>query len=95
MIGQGVQFERVRRITGYLTGDTNGWNEAKKAELKDRTVNTVQKFKCIKGMSHPNLGVMFKKGKVYELSEDRGDEITLGGWNIYKHFLETNFEEVK
>ena len=31
-----VMFERIRRITGYLTGNTNTWNEAKKAELEDR-----------------------------------------------------------
>ena len=32
-----VKFERIRRITGYLTGDTKTWNNAKKAELRDRT----------------------------------------------------------
>lgn len=31
-----VRFERIRRITGYLTGDVNSWNDAKTAELKDR-----------------------------------------------------------
>ncbi len=31
-----VEFERVRRITGYLTGDTRTWNNAKQAELRDR-----------------------------------------------------------
>lgn len=31
-----VKIERVRRITGYLTGTTDRWNNAKKAELKDR-----------------------------------------------------------
>lgn len=29
-------FERIRRITGYLVGTTDRWNNAKKAELKDR-----------------------------------------------------------
>lgn len=29
-------FERVRRITGYLVGDTARWNSAKQAELRDR-----------------------------------------------------------
>ena len=32
-----ISFERIRRITGYLTGDTKTWNNAKKAELNDRT----------------------------------------------------------
>ena len=36
MVGQGIKFERIRRITGYLTGDVRTWNDAKKAELKDR-----------------------------------------------------------
>lgn len=31
-----VPFERIRRITGYLTGDMSTWNDAKKAEEKDR-----------------------------------------------------------
>ncbi len=31
-----VPFERIRRITGYLVGTTDRWNNAKKAELKDR-----------------------------------------------------------
>lgn len=34
--GSGVRFERLRRITGYLVGDTNRWNNAKFAELNDR-----------------------------------------------------------
>ena len=35
-LGKGVKFERVRRITGYLVGNTDTWCNAKKAELKDR-----------------------------------------------------------
>ena len=31
-----VDFERIRRITGYLVGTTGRWNNAKKNELKDR-----------------------------------------------------------
>lgn len=31
-----AQFERIRRITGYLVGTVDRWNDAKKAELKDR-----------------------------------------------------------
>ena len=29
-------FDRIRRITGYLVGDTKYWNNAKKAEERDR-----------------------------------------------------------
>lgn len=34
--GKGVGFERIRRITGYLTGNLNTWNSAKRQEEKDR-----------------------------------------------------------
>lgn len=35
-MGQGVKFERIRRITGYLVGTLDRWNNAKKAEEHDR-----------------------------------------------------------
>ena len=28
--GKGVRFERIRRITGYLVGTVDRWNDAKK-----------------------------------------------------------------
>ena len=31
-----VSVERIRRITGYLTGSVLRWNSAKQSELKDR-----------------------------------------------------------
>ena len=31
-----IPFERIRRITGYLTGDLTSWNDAKKSEERDR-----------------------------------------------------------
>ena len=34
--GEGIGFERIRRITGYLVGDVSRWNNGKKAELNDR-----------------------------------------------------------
>ena len=34
--GLGTGFERIRRITGYLTGDLKTWNSAKRSEEKDR-----------------------------------------------------------
>ena len=30
------RFERIRRITGYLTGTLDKWNDAKRAEERDR-----------------------------------------------------------
>ena len=35
-IGKDVKFERIRRITGYLVGTMDKWNDAKKAEERDR-----------------------------------------------------------
>ena len=31
-----VEFLRTHRITGYLTGNVNSWNNAKQEELADR-----------------------------------------------------------
>ncbi len=39
-IGEGVGFERIRRITGYLVGTTERFNNAKKAEEQDRVKHT-------------------------------------------------------
>ena len=36
MVGEGVKFERIRRITGYLVGTLDRFNNAKKEEVKDR-----------------------------------------------------------
>ena len=44
-VGEGVKFERVRRITGYLTGDISRWNSGKTAELNDRVKHTVTRKK--------------------------------------------------
>lgn len=40
-MGKGVKFERIRRITGYLVGTMDKWNNAKKAEEKDRVKHGV------------------------------------------------------
>ena len=42
-MGQGVGFERIRRITGYLVGTMDKWNDAKRAEERDRVKH------CTKG----------------------------------------------
>ena len=36
MVGEGVKFERIRRITGYLVGTLDRFNDAKRAEVNDR-----------------------------------------------------------
>jgi anaerobic ribonucleoside-triphosphate reductase len=40
-VGKGVKFERIRRITGYLVGTTERFNNAKRAEEKDRVKHGV------------------------------------------------------
>ena len=35
-IGNGVKFERIRRITGYLVGTVERFNDGKKAEEKEK-----------------------------------------------------------
>ncbi len=34
--GHNVGFERIRRITGYLVGTMDKWNDAKRAEEANR-----------------------------------------------------------
>ena len=36
-----VPFERIRRITGYLVGTMDHWNDAKTAEEADRVKHSV------------------------------------------------------
>ncbi|OIP48486.1 MAG: anaerobic ribonucleoside-triphosphate reductase [Fibrobacteres bacterium CG2_30_45_31] len=38
----GAKFERIRRITGYLVGTLERFNDAKKAEVKDRVKHNVK-----------------------------------------------------
>ena len=43
MVGEGRDFERIRRITGYLVGTIDRWNNAKRAEEKDRVKHSMTK----------------------------------------------------
>ena len=36
LVGEGVGFERIRRITGYLVGTVDRFNNSKRAEERDR-----------------------------------------------------------
>lgn len=35
-VGKGIRFERIRRITGYLVGTLDRFNNAKRAEERER-----------------------------------------------------------
>ena len=37
-----VPFERIRRITGYLVGTMDMWNDAKTSEEKDRVKHSLE-----------------------------------------------------
>ena len=41
VVGKDVQFERIRRITGYLVGTMDKWNDAKRAEERDRVKHSL------------------------------------------------------
>lgn len=41
LIGEGVGFERIRRITGYLVGTLDRFNNGKRAEERDRVKHSV------------------------------------------------------
>lgn len=36
MVGTGVKFQRIRRVTGYLVGTLDRFNDAKRSEEHDR-----------------------------------------------------------
>ncbi len=44
-VGEGVKFERIRRITGYLVGTTDRFNNGKRAEERDRVKHEAPKVK--------------------------------------------------
>ena len=44
-IGEGVNFERIRRISGYLVGKVDRVNNAKRAEEHDRVKHSTQGLK--------------------------------------------------
>ena len=39
-VGEGVGFERIRRITGYLVGTIDRFNNGKRAEERERVKHT-------------------------------------------------------
>lgn len=41
MVGRDVGFERIRRITGYLVGTVDRFNNAKRAEVEERVKHSL------------------------------------------------------
>ena len=50
MVGQGVGFERTARITGYLVGSLDRFNNAKRQEERDRVKHGMDKPAVIRGI---------------------------------------------
>ena len=48
LVGEGVGFDRIRRITGYLVGTVERFNNGKRAEERDR-------------VKHSTEGLLYKK----------------------------------
>ena len=44
LVGEGVGFERIRRITGYLVGTVDRFNNGKRAEEHDRVKHGVEEI---------------------------------------------------
>ena len=42
LVGEGVGFERIRRITGYLVGTVERFNNGKRAEERDRVKHSTE-----------------------------------------------------
>lgn len=40
--GKGIGFQRIRRITGWLSHSLDTWNDAKLAELADRVPHSLE-----------------------------------------------------
>ena len=46
LTGCGVRFERIRRITGYLVGGLERFNDGKRAEERDRVKHANMEAPC-------------------------------------------------
>ncbi|MBQ6396168.1 anaerobic ribonucleoside triphosphate reductase, partial [Candidatus Saccharibacteria bacterium] len=67
-----VPFERLRRITGYLVGTLDRWNDGKKAEEHDRVKHGVAVASSDSSDSETNL---YNKNGVYSADEKSKREI--------------------
>ena len=81
--GNGVQFERLRRITGYL-GTIDRFNDAKQAEERDRVKHTVEQE------SKANNGFVLMAAAVI----DRAVQDYENARNALKRIEETGMEYV-
>ena len=74
--GKGVRFERIRRITGYLVGTLDRWNNAKKAEGKDRVKHGIVKVET----NFYDKEEIFPDCTVKVLTNTATGEVSVGWW---------------
>ena len=73
LVGEGVKFERIRRVTGYLSGDVSRFNNGKRAEEKDRVnILVLKTSRMIKELTR-NVKIL-KKKKQKKLKKVINDE---------------------
>lgn len=55
------------------------------------------KYKCTHQYTHPNMGVLFRKNKIYELTTDhnRPDVICIGGIFVSEVFFNNHFVKME
>lgn len=46
IVGEGIKFERTRRVTGYLAGTLEHFNDAKRKEVTDRVKHKLSPSFC-------------------------------------------------
>ena len=71
-----VLFERLRRITGYLVGSLERWNDGKKAEEKARVKHTVSE--CDIACENHKNGVFSKEEKAEREGKKANAKVALG-----------------
>ena len=64
MIGEGVGFERIRRITGYLVGTLDRFNNGKRAVLCASTGNTSASAAAYATRAGMTCAVLIPEGKI-------------------------------
>ena len=57
-VGEGVKFERIRRITGYLVGTVERFNNAKRAEVRDRVKHITTPHPVEQPEEHDHSGLL-------------------------------------
>ena len=93
VVGEGVGFERIRRVTGYLAGDVKRFNNGKRAEEYitpiDINKNIVDEIAIEKKLNEFNdLFVIFQNNFQNENKEELAKELyDKKGLTNYNHSL--------